>query len=64
LAALRSARMRLAVALPLRLAEETLSLLAAADWETRARGMKVPRKRVRSVLALEALRAWTGLGGG
>ncbi len=56
--ALRSPRMRLATVLPLRLGEETLALLSRANWEERARGIKVSRRLVRRVLAVEALRSW------
>ncbi|HUF64113.1 MAG TPA: squalene/phytoene synthase family protein [Verrucomicrobiales bacterium] len=56
--ALRSRRMRLATVLPLRLGEETLALLSRAGWEERAKGIKISRRRVRRILAVETVRSF------
>jgi len=47
---LKGRRLRMASVLPALLAEETLALLAKADWKALELGVKIPRRRVYSKL--------------
>jgi farnesyl-diphosphate farnesyltransferase len=53
---LRLKRLRMATALPAKIGAETLSLLGTADWRQLTAGIRIPRRRVYSLLLGSLLR--------